>query len=113
MGAGFEIVGKCLVIRLLEDLDHHNAVTIRQEADRLIENKNLKNLIFDFSQVDFMDSSGIGVIMGRYKQVIFTGGKTAVTGIRPQVDRIFKLSGLYKILDKYDTIEDALENLEE
>ena len=55
-----------------------------------------------------MDSSGIGVIMGRYKKVIFTGGKVAVTGVSKSVDRIFRLSGLYKIIHKFDTIDEAV-----
>lgn len=106
----FEIVDQCLIIKLKEDLDHHNALAIREQADKIITNRNIKDIIFDFSETDFMDSSGIGVIMGRYKKVIFIGGKVAVIGINSNVDRIFKLSGLYKIIDKYDTRQEALKN---
>jgi len=55
-----------------------------------------------------MDSAGIGVIMGRYKKVMFVGGKIAVTGVNSTVDRILRLSGLYKIIQKFDTVESAL-----
>lgn len=106
--ADFEIVNQCLIIKLLEELDHHNAIPIREQSDKLISGKNVKDIIFDFTGSEFMDSSGIGVIMGRYKKVIFTGGKVAVTGINQSVDRIFKLSGLYKIIHKFDTIDDAV-----
>ncbi len=106
--ADFEIINKCLVIKLMEELDHHNALTIREQSDKLISGKNIKDIIFDFTGSDFMDSSGIGVIMGRYKKVIFTGGKVAVTGVNQGVDRIFRLSGLYKIIHKFDTIEEAV-----
>ncbi len=106
--ADFEIINKCLVIKLKEELDHHNALTIREQSDKLISGKNIKDIIFDFTGSDFMDSSGIGVIMGRYKKVIFTGGKVAVTGVNQGVDRIFRLSGLYKIIHKFDTIEEAV-----
>lgn len=107
--ADFEIVNKCLVIKLMEELDHHNALTIREQSDKLISGKNIKDIIFDFTGSDFMDSSGIGVIMGRYKKIIFTGGKVAVTGVNQSVDRIFRLSGLYKIIHKFNTIEEAVE----
>lgn len=104
----YEIDGRCLIIRLRDELDHHNAVQIREEADRIIDRKNIKHIIFDFSEAGFMDSAGIGVIMGRYRKVIFIGGKIAVSNVNSTVDRIFRLSGLYKIIEKYDTVETAL-----
>lgn len=104
----FEIMNQCLVVRLYEELDHHNSITLREESDKIITSKYIKDIIFDFTGSDFMDSSGIGVIMGRYKKVIFTGGKVAVTGVNQSVDRIFKLSGLYKIIHKFDSVEDAV-----
>jgi stage II sporulation protein AA (anti-sigma F factor antagonist) len=110
-GTIYDIYQRCLIIRLNDELDHHNAVRIRDKADKLIERNHIKHIIFDFSGASFMDSAGIGVIMGRYKKVIFIGGKTAVANVNGTVDRIFKLSGLYKIIDKYDTVEGALDNL--
>ena len=80
-GASFTQEGNVLVISLKEDLDHHNAMYIRERADRMLEREAIRHVVFDFTGVDFMDSSGIGVIMGRYKQVIFSGGKAAVCGI--------------------------------
>ncbi len=106
--ADFEVMNQCLIIKLLEELDHHNAIPIREQSDKIISKKFIKDIIFDFSGTDFMDSSGIGVIMGRYKKVIFTGGKVAVTGVSSSVDRIFRLSGLYKIIHKFDTIDEAV-----
>lgn len=108
VSADYEVINQCLVIKLLEELDHHNALSVREQSDKLITGKNIKDIVFDFTGSEFMDSSGIGVIMGRYKKVIFTGGKVAVTGVNQSVDRIFRLSGLYKIIHKYDTIEDAV-----
>lgn len=106
--ADFEVMNQCLIIKLLEELDHHNAIPIREQSDKIISKQFIKDIIFDFSGTDFMDSSGIGVIMGRYKKVIFTGGKVAVTGVSKSVDRIFRLSGLYKIIHKFDTIDEAV-----
>lgn len=109
--ATFEVVNRCLVIRLSRELDHHSAITLREKSDKLIDKGNIKNIVFDFTEAGFMDSSGIGVIMGRYKRVIFTGGKVAVTNVNVTVDRIFRISGLYKIIDKYESIKDAIEAL--
>lgn len=110
-GLSLEVVDRCLVIRLTNELDHHNALTIREKSDRMIDKGNIKNIIFDFAGVNFMDSSGIGVIMGRYKRVIFTGGKVAVVGVRSPIDRILNLSGLYKIIEKFETVKDAVKAL--
>lgn len=110
-GTNYEIYERCLIIRLNGELDHHNAVKIREKADQLIDRNNIKHIIFDFSGAGFMDSAGIGVVMGRYRKVIFIGGKTAVTHVGSAVDRIFRLSGLYKIIDKYDTVDVALKTL--
>lgn len=107
----FEVMDKCLIIRITEDLDHHRATVLKDEADGLIEKEGIRNIVFDFDGVTFMDSSGIGMIMGRYKRVIFTGGKVGVTGVSSGVDRIFRLSGLYKIIEKYDTVKEAVEAL--
>lgn len=106
--AEFEVRNRTLIIHLKEDLDHHNAIWIREHADKILEQKNAINIIFDFNQVTFMDSSGIGVIMGRYKKVIFIGGKIAVTGVGDAVNRILTLSGLYKIMGKFTGIDDAI-----
>ena len=104
----FETTGTCLNIKLPEELDHPASDEIRRESDRIIGHDYIKNMIFDFSETVFMDSSGIGLIMGRYKKVMFIGGKAAVTNVGNAVDRIFKISGLYKIIEKYDTIQEAL-----
>ena len=107
----FEVMNQCLVIRITEDLDHHRVMALREEADSLIEKERIQNIIFDFDGVTFMDSSGIGMIMGRYKRVIFTGGKVGVAGVGSGVDRILRISGLYRIVKKYDTVKEAVESL--
>ena len=104
----YEIQGDSLIIYIKDELDHHAVTYLRETSDRLIEAGNVKNIVFDFKDVSFMDSSGIGLIMWRYKKVMFIGGKAAVTNVGNAVDRIFKISGLYKIIEKYDTIQDAM-----
>ncbi len=106
-----EVINRCLILNLTRELDHHQAKAIQEKSDKLINNNNIKHIIFDFSNTVFMDSSGIGLIMGRYKKVIFNGGKVCVTNICQEVDRIFVISGLYKIIEKYENVDDALASL--
>lgn len=105
--AEYEVKGEALVIHLKADLDHHTALTVRETADTLLARSHAKHILFDFTGVEFMDSSGIGVIMGRYRQVIFKGGRVGVMGVGANVDRIFRISGLYKIVERYDRAEEA------
>ena len=65
----YEIQGDSLIIYIKDELDHHAVTYLRETSDRLIEAGNVKNIVFDFKDVSFMDSSGIGLIMGRYKKV--------------------------------------------
>lgn len=109
----YEIQGNCLIIYIAQDLDHHAVTLLREQSDRLIDAGNIRHIIFDFRDVDFMDSSGIGLIMGRYKRVMFRGGKAAVSNVGKEVDRIFQLSGLYKIIGNYATPEKAVQGLNE
>lgn len=101
----FEVDGRTMVIRLGEDLDHHNAVYIREMADSFLEKYPISRIVFDFSGVDFMDSSGIGVIIGRYKKISYVGGDVYVCGIGRNVDRIFQMSGLYKLVKQLNEAE--------
>lgn len=109
--SNYEKIGNVLVIQPLSDLDHHLAVPMRKEADRKIEDGNCLHLVFDFSKIHFMDSSGIGVIMGRYKNVIFRGGRIACCAVTPEIDRILSLSGLYRIMPCYQSKTEAVHEL--
>lgn len=106
--AEYHIKDRCLIIEVKQDLDHHNTLSIREQSDKLLDRGQIKSIIFDFSGTDFMDSSGIGVIMGRYKRLTLSGGKIFVTGINHNLDRIFRMSGLYRIVPKFDSIEEAV-----
>ena len=71
----YQIKENCLTIFLPAEVDHHNAEEIKREADKVIEEQHIKYVIFDFGRTDFMDSSGIGVIMGRYRHIFLLGGE--------------------------------------
>ena len=89
----------CLILKMPRELDHHQAEFLKEEADGLLVKYPVRNLIFDFSDTHFMDSSGIGVIIGRCKNVRFSGGYVKAIHLNQQIQRIFKISGLMKIIE--------------
>lgn len=99
MKVKLEHVGSTLVAKLSGELDQHWAGEVREQIDREIQLYNIQNLVFDFANVTFMDSSGIGMIVGRYKKIQARGGKTLIIRIQPQVDKILEISGLKKLLE--------------
>lgn len=92
----------CLTIYLPKELDHHNTEEIRREADRQIERNHIKYVIFDFGETGFMDSSGIGVIMGRYRKLNLTGGEVWAAHLNERMSKILKMSGVTKIIRIYE-----------
>lgn len=79
------------------EIDHHNAAFLREEIDNAIMNYKPEVLKIDFDNVTFMDSSGIGLVMGRYRTLSLYSGKLIVSNLSNQFYRIMKLSGLEKI----------------
>lgn len=94
----FQIRQKSLVIRMPRELDHHSAEQIRREADRLITEKNINQVEFDFRNTDFMDSSGIGVIMGRYQNIRLLGGAVTATHVNDRIFKVLQLAGVTKVI---------------
>jgi stage II sporulation protein AA (anti-sigma F factor antagonist) len=106
-----EKINNNLVVALNGELDHHTAKEVREEIDKAINRENVKNIVFDFKKVKFMDSSGIGVVIGRFKKIREYGGQAGVINLNNRVHKIFKMSGLFNIIKYYETKEEALENL--
>ena len=94
-----------LIAKVSGELDHHIAGKIRDEADARIIKDNIKKLIFDFSDLNFMDSSGIGLVIGRYKLVRNCGGKVNIVSCNPCVNKILHMSGIMRIIDVYPDIK--------
>jgi len=107
----FTLKEKALYIKLEGEIDHHNAQGLRDNIDKAFDPTDCRNIIFDFSAVTFMDSSGIGMIIGRYKNAKKRGGNVAIAGMTPEIARIFQISGLAKIIDSYASIEEAEKSL--
>lgn len=89
-----------LIVSLAGDLDQRVADGIRAELDSLIREYRPRRLVFELEELDFMDSSGIGMVIGRYKVMKRAGGSVAVKNARGSVEKVFALSGLYQIVDK-------------
>lgn len=98
----YEVQENCLTIYLPGELDHHAAEEIKKEADRLIERGHVRYVIFDFANTEFCDSSGIGVIMGRYKKVCLLGGEVWAAHTNERIKKILKMSGAAKIMQIYE-----------
>lgn len=109
----FEIKDRNLIVHFYGELDHHMTKGARNDIDKKYLDNNLKNIIFNFSNLTLMDSSGIGLIMGRYKNVIDRKGKVVLISSNVYIDRIIKMSGLLKIIDVYSDLNSALENIKE
>ena len=103
---------KALLVKVTGELDHHVAEKIRQEVDDKLRSTNAENIIFDFSGLDFMDSSGIGVIMGRYKNVRTLGGRVIAFGMNASILRIIEMSGMDKIIKLTPSLEKAVRLLD-
>jgi len=100
-----------LVVNIDGELDHHTADTLRDRVDYALEDPNIRHIVFDLKQLKFMDSSGIGVLIGRYKIVSQRGGLVAVAGVNPQIHKVFEVSGLYTIIKKYKDVQEALSDI--
>ena len=99
MQESYEIRDGVLIVRLGSELDDHCATQIRFKTDEWIQEEGIQGILFDFSETVFMDSSGIGVIIGRCKNVRFSGGYVKAVRLNEQIQRIFQLSGLKKIIE--------------
>ena len=112
MGYTMEIKKTNLIIRFYGELDHHITEKARLSIDQKYQESGLKNIVMDLTQLTLMDSSGIGLIMGRYKNVAERNGKVLIISSNVYIDRIIKMSGLLKIIEVFPNLEIALEKLE-
>lgn len=101
-----------MIVNLKGELDHHTSTSTRNKIDRDFNDSNIQHIILDMREITFMDSSGIGLIMGRYQKVKSKNGRMIVVSDNKYVDRILKMSGLLKIIEFYPDIDLAKKNLE-
>ena len=89
---------KLLVFKISEEIDDYSVQKIRRKADYEIERYMPKRVVFDFDNVTFMDSAGIGLIIGRYKFANMLGGTLEVANLTNNVKKIFEMSGILKLI---------------
>ena len=105
------VINNTLIVKIDGDMDHNNAGTVRHKIDKEIRTRPVKNIIFDFGDLEFMDSSGIGMILGRYKLIKGINGNLYIARPKPSVMKIINISGLHKIIPIYEELEKAVENI--
>ncbi len=105
-----KIYNNILVVYLKGDVDQHKVSKIVGEIDRAIVENNTKHIIFDFTEVDFMDSSGIGMVLSRYKSLNMSNGQLRLTGVSNNNMRLFDMVGIKKIIKIHNTVDECILN---
>ena len=103
-----EITDGNMIIHVEKEVDHCVADRIKTEFEQYYLRGHVKNVIFDMSEVEFMDSSGIGMIMGRYKKLRYIDGQVMVAAVPDHIDRLLKMSGIYAFISKHDNVIQAI-----
>lgn len=98
MALSFSVGADRLVVEISGDIDHHSAAHLKERISKEYERATTRDLELNFSGVTFMDSSGIGMVIGRFKDAEKRGGNVFATGLSTELDRLFMLSGLHKII---------------
>lgn len=109
MNVRFKKVGTCLVVKAFGEIDAEAAERLRRRIDVEYDECAAKDIAFDLSEVGFMDSSGIGMIIGRYKRAAALGGEVKIFGADKTVKRIVELSGLGRIVKCFADEKSATE----
>lgn len=106
-----ELKQDTLLVRPIGELDLGEADNLRNALEEALDCEQVKNMVFNLARVSFVDSSGLGVLLGRYKRVAKHGGKVFVVSPQPQVRRILELSGLLRIMNEFPSETEALEKI--
>lgn len=104
MNTKYEDKDKLLIFEITEEIDHHTTEKIRRKMDNEIQRYMPKRTIFDFNNVTFMDSAGIGMLIGRYKIARMLGGTLELINVKPSIKKIFEMCGILKIIPITDNI---------
>ena len=97
MAVEINVTGEVVTARLSGEIDHHSARAMREEIDNAVELNMPTLLVLDFKDVSFMDSSGIGLVMGRYRILSRRGAKLHISGTAPNIYKVMRLAGLERL----------------
>lgn len=93
-----------LIVELCGEVDHHVAPGIKERIDFMLDQCRVNKIVFDFSRVTFMDSSGIGIVLGRYNKMVASGGEVVTRNARGTVKQILEMCGIFTLM-KYEEEE--------
>ena len=105
------IANNALVVKFIGDVDNLVCEHYKNRLETLISENKYKKVIMDFSNVTFIDSSGLGLILGRYNQLKKYNGTLYVSGVNKQTEKIFNIAGIWTIMDRYESIDQALKKV--
>lgn len=94
-----EKTNNVLVVSIFGEVDLSGTDALRDDVDEALDQYGVRTLIFDLASTEFIDSTGLGVILGRYKRVAGSGGRVYLAGARPQVQKVLELSGLPGLME--------------
>ena len=97
MAVRIDATGEVVTAYLSGEIDHHTAKEMRETIDEAVEHNMPTLLVLDFKDVSFMDSSGIGLVMGRYRNLLKTGAELSIMGAPPNIAKMLKLGGIEKL----------------
>ena len=108
MQSSFQVTDEILIAVAYGEIDHHTAGKLRDEIDEAMAAFHCRHLILDLKKVSFMDSSGIGVVFGRYRKINKKGGTLYLTGCTDYVEKILHMAGVFSVIEKKNSVEDAV-----
>lgn len=108
MQSSFQVTDDILVVSVSGELDHHFAGKLRDDIDEAMGAFHCRYLVMDLEKVTFMDSSGIGVVLGRYNKILQKGGRLVLTGCSEYVEKILYMAGVFSVIRKEESTEDAI-----
>ena len=95
----YDVEEERVLVHLPSEIDDHVSRHIREELEQLMQHRKVKRLIFDFANVNFMDSSGIGLLLNSYRRMRERGGTVSVFGVDRRMNRMLAISGIYQVID--------------
>jgi stage II sporulation protein AA (anti-sigma F factor antagonist) len=110
---GYEIrkEGDILIVKVSGEFDLHAADFARRDIDIQIRTQGVKHILFDLGGLTFIDSSGLGVILGRYRKISENGGRGAISGAHPNIQKVMEISGLPRLMPFFVDCASALREL--
>ena len=112
MDISTEVLQDTLIVRIQGELDLHTASVFRDEVDNILSRrKRITKMMLSLNGVTFIDSSGLGALLGRYKKIMQRNGRIVISEMSPGVKKLLELSGVNKIIPLFDTEQEALRKL--